>query len=71
MSQLTHAQYEVLETAVTRGTRIAVSRRGTEFLMIPLALRYDSGREVIDARNPTTGDALTLFVDELDRLEAL
>lgn len=71
MSQLTHDQYERLERAVSRSQRIAVARRGTEFILIPLALRSLDGREVIDARNPTTGDAMTLFVDELDALETL
>lgn len=71
MSQLTHDQYERLERAVSRSQRIAVARRGTEFILIPLALRSLDGREVIDARNPTTGDAMMLFVDELDALETL
>lgn len=71
MSQLTHDQYERLERAVSRSQRIVVARRGTEFILIPLALRTRDGREVVEARNPTTGDALTLFVDELDSLETL
>ena len=69
MAQLTHEQYDRLERAVTRGQRIAVYRRGTEYIVIPLALRSRDGREVIDARNPTTGDSLTLFLDELDAIE--
>jgi len=65
MSQLNHEQYDRLERAVTRGQRIVVSRRGTEYVVIPLALQTRGGREVIDARNPTTGDRLSLVVDEL------
>jgi len=67
--QLTHDDYDRLERAVSRGQRIAVYRRGTEYLVIPLALRNRGGREVIDARNPVTGDALALFLDELDAIE--
>jgi hypothetical protein len=48
MAQLTHEQYERLERAVTRGDRIIVNRRGTEFVLVPLALVYRAGREVID-----------------------
>jgi hypothetical protein len=67
--QLNHDEYDRLERAVARGQRIAVVRRGTEYVVIPLALRGSSGREVIEARNPTTGDSMTLFLDELDSIE--
>jgi hypothetical protein len=68
---LTHAQYEALERAITDGRRIVVTRRGTEFVVVPLRLRTVTGREVLDARHPTTGDGLTLVLDELDRLEPI
>jgi hypothetical protein len=69
MPQLTHAQYDRLERAVSRGERIIVYRRGTEYVVIPRALSMRNGREVIDARNPTTGDSLELYLDELDAVE--
>ena len=69
MAQLTYAQYNELEQAVSRGRRVVVYRRGTEYIVIPLALLSRDGREVIEARNPTTGDAMALFVDELDSIE--
>ena len=68
MAQLKHDDYDRLERAVSRGERIAVYRRGTEFIVVPLALGSRNGREVIDARNPTTGDKLALFLDELDSI---
>ena len=68
MAQLKHDDYDRLERAVSRGERIAVYRRGTEFIVVPLALGRRNGREVIDARNPTTGDKLALFLDELDSI---
>jgi hypothetical protein len=71
MGQLTHEQYNRLERAVTRSERIAISRKGSEFIFVPLAMRIHNGREVIDARNPTTGDSLTIYLDEVDSLEAL
>jgi hypothetical protein len=66
-----HHDYDIVERAVVRGERLALRRRGTEYLVIPLALRMENGREVIDARNPTTGDDLALYVDELDGVERL
>jgi hypothetical protein len=69
MVSLTHEQYDRLERAVARGQRIIVHRRGTEYIVIPLALKTKDGREAIEARNPTTGDAMTLFLHELDSIE--
>lgn len=69
MAQLTHDQYDRLERAVAHRQRIVVFRRGTEYIVIPLALHSRDGREVIEARNPTTGDGLSLYLDELDAIE--
>jgi hypothetical protein len=71
MSQLTHEQYNRLERAVSRSERITVSRKGSEYILVPLGMRVHNGREALDARNPTTGDALTIYLDEVDSLEAL
>jgi hypothetical protein len=71
MTQLNHAQYEALERCVRTGRRIAVYRRGTEFIIIPIALETVRGREAILARNPTTGDDLTLYLDELEAVETV
>ena len=71
MAQLTHDDYERLERAVAARRRIAVYRRGTEYVVVPEELRVNAGRESIEARNPTTGDRLTLFLDELDGFEVV
>lgn len=68
---LTVRQYDMLELAITKGTRLVVSRRGTEYLLIPERLRIAAGREVIMTRHPTTGHKLELFVDELDFVESM
>ncbi|MCC6245700.1 MAG: hypothetical protein IT353_22905 [Gemmatimonadaceae bacterium] len=66
---LSVVQYDRLENAITRGIRLALFRRGSEYLVIPERLRIVQGREVIIARHPSTGQRLELFVDELDSLE--
>jgi hypothetical protein len=74
MSQLTHQQYDALERALARGTRIVVQRGGRgrrEYVVIPLTLRTHGGREAIEARNPVTGHDLTIFLDEIESLEAV
>ena len=69
--EFTTAQYDVLEGAIANARRLAVWRRGTEYLVIPRALRLVGGREALDTRHPNTGDALRLWLDEIDRFEAL
>jgi len=71
MAQLNHQEYERLERAVARGHKIAVYRRGTEYILTPLSLEQRGGREVIEARNPTTGDAMSLYLDELESIEVV
>jgi hypothetical protein len=71
MAQLTHQQYEQLERAVADGRRIAVQRRGTEYVVVPARLAIRNGREVIEASNPTTGDHMTLYLDEVDAIEVV
>ena len=71
MAELTHDQYEELERAIRDRTRIAVWRRGTEYVVIPRRLRLMDGREVIEAIHPTTGDEMTLRLDDLDRIEVV
>lgn len=68
---LTVAQYDALERAIVDGRRIAVQRRGTEFLVIPERLVLRAGGEAILARHPTTGAALELRLDECESIEVI
>lgn len=71
MGQLTVKQYDALERAIVDATRVAIQRRGTEYLVIPERLVMQDGAEVIVARHPTTGARLTLRLDEVDRMEVV
>ena len=71
MAQLTHAEYDALERAVTDGRRIAIYRRGTEYVVVPRRLRLEGGREAIDAVHPTTGEEITFYIDEVDEIEVV
>ena len=64
-------EYDLLERAIADGSRIAVVRRGTEYVVVPERLRIVTGREVIDARHPTTGERLTLYLDEVQSVESV
>ena len=71
MAQFTHEQYDALERAVIEGRRIAVYRRGTEYVVVPTRIRLLRGREALEATHPTTGDRITLWLDEVDALEVV
>lgn len=68
---LSVAEYDRLERAITDRKRLALQRRGREYLVIPERLRLEKGREVITTRHPTTGHHMELFVDELDSVKAV
>ena len=70
MAQLTHDQYDTLERAIIDKRRIAVMRRGTEYVVIPSRLTVEGGREVLHARHPN-GSVMTFFVDDLESIEVV
>lgn len=51
------------------GRRVALVRQGREVVVIPLRLYIRDGREIIEARHPTTGDVMTRIIDDLDAVE--
>lgn len=69
LAQLTVKQYDQIEDAIVHRRRLSIWRRGTEYLVIPLALRVVNRRECIDTRHPATGASLRLWLDELDAVE--
>ena len=71
MAQLSTTQYDSLERAILEGRRISVYRRGTEYVVVPTRLRLAGGREAIEARHPTTGESITLWLDEVDTIEVV
>jgi len=69
--QLTTKQYNLLERAVAERMRIAVYRRGSEFVVRAESLGLRAGREAIETVQPTTGDRMTLYLDEIDGFEVV
>lgn len=67
----TTKDYDSLENAISRGQKIAVSRRGNEFIVVPSRLRVEGGREAIDSVHPTTGEKITVYVDEISNFEVV
>jgi hypothetical protein len=71
LKQLNHRQYDALESAITHGRRISIFRRGTEYVGIPKRLHSHGQREAVDVLHPTTGEEVTVFLDEIDRLDVV
>jgi len=70
MAQLTNAQYDLLERAITDRRQIAVMRRGTEYVVVPSRLSLERGREAIQAHHPS-GNVMTFFIDEVQSIEVV
>jgi hypothetical protein len=71
LKQLTTRQYDALESAITHARRISVRRRGTEYVGIPKKLWSDGQREAMSILHPTTGEEITIYLDEIDRIEVV
>ena len=72
MASLTPDQYDRLERAIADGKRVAVLRRGaSELVGVPRALRMTGAREMLEVIHPTTGERLSLYVDELESIEVV
>ena len=71
MAHLSPHDYDRLERAVMDGKRIALVRQGRDVVVIPLRLFLRDGREVIEARHPTTGDLMLRVIEDLDAVEFL
>jgi hypothetical protein len=69
VAHLSPREYDRLERAVMDGRRIALVRQGRETVVVPLRLFIRAGREVIEARHPTTGDLITTVIEDLDAVE--
>lgn len=71
MKELTHRQYDSLESAITRGRRVSIYRRGTEYIGVPQRLRSEGQREAVTILHPTTGEEFTIFLDEIESLDVV
>ena len=71
MKQLNHRQYDALESAITHGRRISIRRRGTEYVWVPKKLWSEGQREAVSILHPTTGEEITVYLDEIDRLDVV
>lgn len=61
---------ERLERAIVQGIRIWISRRGTDYVLLPRSLATEGSSEVLIATT-TLGDDLRFRLDEIDEWEVI
>ncbi|MGQ0647267.1 MAG: hypothetical protein ACT4P7_06820 [Gemmatimonadaceae bacterium] len=68
---LSPKDYDLVERAVARGSRVAITRRGTQWIVVAQRLTLVRGREVLDARHPSTGEPMNFAVDDIEHIEVV
>jgi hypothetical protein len=60
-----------LESAVRRGKRVSLLRRGSEYVVTAIRLTSRGNRDALVGRLPMTGEELEFLLDELDEFEVV
>jgi hypothetical protein len=60
-----------LERAARQGLRVALTRRGTEYVVTALRITTVDRRDALVGRLPMTGEELTLRLDEVDSFQVI
>jgi hypothetical protein len=68
---LTPEALDALERAVREHRRVALRRRGTEYVVVAVGLETSSRDETLEGRLPMTGEVLTFPLRELERFAVL
>lgn len=62
---------DALEAAVREQRRVALRRRGTEYVVVAMRLETSGRDDVLVGRLPMTGDALTFQLRDLESFAVL
>ena len=60
-----------LENAARRGQRVALSRRGTEYVVVAVRVATEDRHEVLVGLLPMTGEQLTFRLDQIDSFQVV
>jgi len=60
-----------LERAAREGLRVALSRRGTEYIVVALRVASVDLHDALIGRLPMTGEELTFLLDEIDSFQVI
>ena len=60
-----------LENAARRGQRVALSRRGTEYIVVARRVTTEGRQDVLVGLLPMTGEELTFRLDQIDSFQVV
>jgi hypothetical protein len=60
-----------LENAARRGHRVALSRRGTEYVVVALRVASEGPHDVLIGLLPMTGEELAFRLDQIDSFQVV
>jgi hypothetical protein len=67
----TTQRMDQLENAVRRGLRVALSRRGTEYIVVALRVTTVGRHEALIGRLPMTGEELPFLLKDIDHFQVI
>ena len=67
----TTTRMDQLENAVRRGLRVALTRRGTEYIVVARRLTNVGRQEALIGDLPMTGEELPFVLDEIDHFQVI
>jgi hypothetical protein len=67
----TPERLDQLESAVRNGRRVALSRRGTEYIVIAVRMTTQSNRDAFVGRLPMTGEEMVFVLDEIEAMQVV
>jgi hypothetical protein len=67
----TTQRMDQLESAARRGLRVALNRRGTEYIVVAIRVASVDQHEALIGRLPMTGEDLTFRLDEIDSFQVI
>lgn len=60
-----------LENAARRGLRVAISRRGSEYIVVAQRMTSEDRHEALVGWLPTTGEELTFRLDDIESFQVI
>lgn len=67
----TSDRLDQLENAARKGLKVALRRRGTEYVVVALRLGTERRRDALIARLPMTGEELVFVLDDLEGFQVI
>jgi uncharacterized protein with PhoU and TrkA domain len=67
----TTERMDQLESAARRGLRVALNRRGTEYIVVALRVTSLDQHDALIVRLPMTGEDLTFRLDEIESFQVI